>query len=67
MLVQIPSEDWRGIDSERQGMLEGFTLGNYFVLVEHTGRLLREGKASISGGVALSKGATMCATGSALW
>jgi len=44
----IPIEDRRRIDSQREGMLEGFTLGNYLMLVEHTGRLLREGKASIS-------------------
>ena len=44
----IPIEDRRGIDSHREGMLEGFTLGNYLMLVEHTGRMLRKGKASIS-------------------
>lgn len=44
----IPIEDRRNLDSTREGMLVGFTLGNYLLLVEHTGRLLREGKASIS-------------------
>jgi len=29
-------------------MLEGFSLGNYLLLVEYTGRLFREGKAVIS-------------------
>lgn len=44
----IPIEDRRNLDSQREGMLEGFTLGNYVMLVEYTGRLVREGKASIS-------------------
>jgi len=44
----IPIEDRRRIDSKREGMLEGCTLGNYLMLVEYTGRLLRDGKASIS-------------------
>lgn len=44
----IPIEDRRQLDSNREGMLTGFTLGNYLMLVEHTGRLLRNGKASIS-------------------
>lgn len=44
----IPIEDRRQLDSAREGMLEGFTLGNYLMLVEHTGRLVRDGKASIS-------------------
>ncbi len=43
-----PIEDRRRLDSSREGMLEGFTLGNYLLLVEYTGRLFREGKASIS-------------------
>ncbi len=33
-------------------MLEGFSLGNYLLLVEYTGRLFREGKAVISGELA---------------
>jgi len=34
--------------SNREGMLEKFTLGNYLVLVEYTGRMFRQGKAQIS-------------------
>ncbi len=48
----IPIEDRRLIDSQREGMLTGFTLGNYVLLVEHTGRLVRDGKASISSDLA---------------
>src|SRR5208337_3589326 len=33
-------------------ILEGFSLGNYLLLVEYTGRLFREGKAVISGELA---------------
>ncbi len=33
-------------------MLEGFSLGNYLLLVEYTGRMFREGKAAISGELA---------------
>jgi len=33
-------------------MLEGFSLGNYLLLVDYTGRLFREGKAAISREVA---------------
>ncbi len=43
-----PIEDRRGLDSMREGMLEGFSLGNYLLLVDYTGRLFREGKAMIS-------------------
>ena len=43
-----PIEDRRGVDSQREGMVPGFTLGNYLLLVEYTGRLFREEKASIS-------------------
>jgi REP element-mobilizing transposase RayT len=43
-----PIEDRRRLDSPREGMLEGFSLGNYLVLVDYTGRLFREGKAAIS-------------------
>src|SRR3974377_1480820 len=35
------------------GMIEGFSLGNYLLLVEYTGRLFREGKALISGELAV--------------
>jgi len=43
-----PVEDRRMLDSSREGMLEGFSLGRYLLLVEDTGRLLRNGKAVIS-------------------
>jgi hypothetical protein len=33
-------------------MIEGFSLGNYLLLVDYTGRLFREGKATISREVA---------------
>ncbi len=44
----VPIEDRRAKDSTREGMLPTFTLGNYLLLVEHTGRLVRDKKASIS-------------------
>jgi hypothetical protein len=31
-----------------EGMLEGFSLGTYLLLVDYTGRLFREGKTAIS-------------------
>ena len=43
-----PIEDRRGVDSAREGMVAGFTLGNYLLLVDYTGRLFREGKATLS-------------------
>jgi REP element-mobilizing transposase RayT len=43
-----PIEDRRRLDSPREGMLEGFSLGSYLLLVDYTGRLFREGKAVIS-------------------
>jgi REP element-mobilizing transposase RayT len=43
-----PIEDRGGLDSSRRGMLEGISLGHYLLLVDHTGRLFREGKAAIS-------------------
>jgi REP element-mobilizing transposase RayT len=43
-----PIEDRRALDSKREGMLEGFSLGNYLLLVDYTGRLFRDGKAAIS-------------------
>ena len=42
-----PIEDRRGLDSLRVGLLQGFPLGSYVKLVEFTGRLFRQGKASI--------------------
>jgi hypothetical protein len=47
-----PIEDRRRIDSSREGMIEGFSLGSYLLLVDYTGRLFREGKAMISKEVA---------------
>ena len=43
-----PIEDRSRLDSARRGMLEGFSLGHYLLLVDYTGRLIREGKAAIS-------------------
>jgi hypothetical protein len=43
-----PIEDRRGLDSAREGMMQSFPLGSYLKLVEYTGRLFRQGKASIS-------------------
>ena len=31
-----PIEDRRGVDSSREGMIEGFSLGNYLLLVDYT-------------------------------
>jgi hypothetical protein len=45
-------EDRRRLDSLREGMLEGFSLGNYLLLVDYTGRLFRDGNAAISRKVA---------------
>ena len=44
----VPIEDQRGRGAVREGMRSGFTLGQYLMLVEYTGRLLRDGKAAIS-------------------
>ena len=43
-----PIEDRHKLDSSREGMLVGFSLGNYLILVDYTGRLFRDGKAAIS-------------------
>ena len=43
-----PIEDRRKLDSSREGMLEGFSLGSYLLLLDYTGRLFRKGKAAIS-------------------
>src|SRR5262245_30136215 len=43
-----PIEDRRGLDSLREGKVEGFSLGSYLLLVDYTGRLFHEGKAAIS-------------------
>ena len=42
-----PIEDRRQLDSSREGMFEGFSVGNYVLLVDYTGRLFREGKAHL--------------------
>jgi hypothetical protein len=50
-----PIEDRRELDSPRegmfqgfsQGMFQGFSLGSYVKLLDYTGRLIREGKASM--------------------
>ena len=47
-----PIEDRRRLDSPREGMIEGFSLGNYLLLVDYTARLFREGKATLSREVA---------------
>jgi len=47
-----PTEDRRRLDSAREGMVEGLSLGNYLLLVDDTGRLCREGKAALSREVA---------------
>jgi hypothetical protein len=47
-----PIEDRRALDSTREGMVEGFSLGSYLLLLDYTGRLFREGKAAISRDVA---------------
>ncbi len=51
-----PIEDRRKLELDscrgREGMIEGFSLGNYLLLVDYTGRLFREGKAAISAEVA---------------
>ena len=48
----VPIEDRRERGAFREGMRSGFTLGQYLMLVEYTGRMLREGKAAISSEVA---------------
>jgi hypothetical protein len=43
-----PIEDRRQLDSTREGILEGPSLGSYLPLVDYTGRLFRDGKTAIS-------------------
>jgi hypothetical protein len=43
-----PIEDRRRFDSSREGMFEGLSLGSYMLVVDYTGRLFRDGKATIS-------------------
>jgi len=47
-----PVEDRRRDGSTREGMLEGFSLGSYLLLVDYTSRLCRQGKARVSREVA---------------
>jgi hypothetical protein len=42
----------RKLDSPREGMFEGLSLGSYLLLVDYTGRFFRSGKAAISATVA---------------
>ena len=46
--MALSIEDRRRLDSPREGMVEGYSLGNYLLFVDYTGRLYREGKAVIS-------------------
>ena len=47
-----PIEDRRRLDSARERMVEGFSLGNYLLLLDYTGWLFRAGKARLSRDVA---------------
>jgi REP element-mobilizing transposase RayT len=47
-----PVEDRRGQGGQREGMLDGFSLGSYLLLVDYTSRLCRKGKARVSREVA---------------
>ena len=47
-----PIEDRRRQGSRREGMLEGFSLGSYLLLVDYTSRLCRQGKARVNREVA---------------
>jgi REP element-mobilizing transposase RayT len=44
----IPFDDRRRQGSTREGMLEGFSLGSYLLIVDYTSRLCRQGKARVS-------------------
>ena len=48
----VPIEDRREQGAMREGMRSGFSLGQYLMLVEYSGRMLRDGKAAISSEVA---------------
>jgi hypothetical protein len=43
-----PIEDRRQLDSSREGMFDGLSLGNYLLVVDYTSRLFRTRKARIS-------------------
>ena len=47
-----PLEDLRAKGSSREGMLENFSLGSYWLLVDYTSRVVRNGKARVSAEVA---------------
>ena len=47
-----PIEDRRRQGGKREGLLEGFSLGSYLLLVDYTSRLCRQGKARVSREVA---------------
>jgi REP element-mobilizing transposase RayT len=47
-----PIEDRRRQGAHREGLLEGFSLGSYLLLVDYTSRLCRHGKARVSREVA---------------
>jgi REP element-mobilizing transposase RayT len=47
-----PIEDRRRQGSLREGLLEGFSLGSYLLLIDYTSRLCRQGKARVSREVA---------------
>jgi len=47
-----PLEDCRPQGSPREGMLAGFSLGSYLLLVDYTSRLCRQGKARVGREVA---------------
>jgi REP element-mobilizing transposase RayT len=47
-----PVEDLRPKGSPREGMVSGFSLGSYLLLVDYTSRIVREGKARVSREVA---------------
>ena len=44
----VPIEDRRKHGELREGMREGFTLGQYLMLVDYTSRIVRDGKAAVS-------------------
>ncbi len=47
-----PLENRQRLGSPREGMLESFSLGSYLLLIDHTSRLYRQGKARVSDAVA---------------
>jgi hypothetical protein len=47
-----PIEDGHRLDSSREGMVEGFSQGDYLLLIDHTAQLFRAGKAVLSREVA---------------